>query len=67
MSLESKRQLENTRDKLKLVEDHLRDLEREPVANVRTRELTRRSLKKLVNQLKEEIVRFEAHQAATSK
>ena len=61
MSLQSKRQLENTRAKLKLIEDRLRDLDREPVANVRTREMTRLSLKKLANQLKEEIVRFEAH------
>ena len=67
MSLQSKRQLENTRAKLKLLEDRLRDLDGEPVANVRTRELTRQSLKKLVNQLKEEIVRFEAHQVAGSK
>jgi len=57
MSLQSQRQLENTRVKLKLLEDRLRDLDGEPVANVRTRELTRKSLKKLVNQLKEEIVR----------
>ena len=67
MSLRSKRQLENTRAKLKLLEDRLRDLDGEPVANVRTRELTRRSLKKIVNQLKEEIVRFEAHQMAANK
>jgi hypothetical protein len=67
MSLQSKRQLENTRAKLKLLEDRLRDLDGEPVANVRTRELTRKSLKKLVNQLKEEIVRFEAHQVAATK
>jgi hypothetical protein len=67
MSLQSKRQLENTRAKLKLLEDRLRDLDGEPVANVRTRELTRQSLKKLVNQLKEEIVRFEAHQATATK
>ncbi|MFI5454824.1 MAG: hypothetical protein ACHRXM_05175 [Isosphaerales bacterium] len=67
MSLQSKRQLENTRAKLKLLEDRLRDLDGEPVANVRTRELTRQSLKKLVNQLKEEIVRFEAHQVAATK
>jgi hypothetical protein len=66
MILQNKRQLENTRAKLKLLEDRLRDLDREPVANVRTRELTRLSLKKLVNQLKEEIVRFEAHQAPPS-
>ncbi len=67
MSLQSKRQLENTRAKLKLLEDRLRDLDGEPVANVQTRELTRKSLKKLVNQLKEEIVRFEAHQVAATK
>ncbi len=67
MSLQSKQQLENTRAKLKLMEDRLRDLDCEPVANVRTRELTRQSLKKVVNQLKEEIVRFEAHHVAATK
>jgi hypothetical protein len=67
MSLQSKRQLENTRAKLKLLEDRLHDLDGEPVVNVRTRELTRQSLKKLVNQLKEEILRFEAHQVASTK
>lgn len=60
MSLQSRRQLENTRAKLKLVEARLDELEDEPVVNARTRELTRLSLKKLANQLKEEIVRFEA-------
>jgi hypothetical protein len=67
MSLQSTRQLENTRAKLKLLEDRLRDLDGEPVANVRTRELTRQALKKLVNQLKEEIVRFEAHQVSATQ
>ncbi len=66
MSIQSKRQLENTRVKLKLLEDRLRDLDDEPVANVRTRELTKQSLKKLVNQLKEEIVRFEARRVAAT-
>jgi hypothetical protein len=67
VSLQSKRQLENTRAKLKLLEDRLHDLDNEPVANVRTRELTRQSLKKLANQLKEEIARFEAHQVVAAK
>jgi hypothetical protein len=67
MSLQSKRQLENTRAKLKLLEDRLRDLDDEPVVNARTRELTRQSLKKLINQLKEEILRFEAHQVVATK
>jgi hypothetical protein len=62
MSLQSKAQLENTRAKLKLLESRLSELELEPVDNPRTRELTRQSLKKLINQLKEEIVRFEAHE-----
>ena len=60
MSIQSHRQLENTRKKLKLLEDRLRELDTEPVWNARTRELTKRSLKKLVNQLKEEILRFES-------
>ena len=61
-SLQSRAQLENTRAKLKLLEARLSELELEPAANARTRELTRQSLKKLINQLKEEIVRFEAHE-----
>ena len=40
MSIQSKRQLENTRAKLKLLEDRLRDLDGEPVANAQTRDLT---------------------------
>jgi len=67
MSIQSTRQLENTRAKLKLLEDRLRALAAEPVANVRTRELTKQSLKKIANQLKEEIVRFEARRAPASK
>ena len=67
MNIQSELQLENARGKLKLLEDRLRDLGREPVVNVRTRELTKQSLKKIVNQLKEEIVRFQAsREAATS-
>jgi hypothetical protein len=64
MSLQSRRQLENTRAKLKLLEARLGELDNEPVENARTRELTRLSLKKLINQLKEEIVRFEAREVA---
>ena len=67
MSIQNKRQLANTGAKLKLLENRLRDMDDEPVANVRTRELTKQSLKKLVNQLKEEIVRFQAHGVATPR
>ncbi len=64
MSLQSRQQLLNTQAKLKLLEARLDELDHEPVANARTRELTRLSLKKLINQLKEEIVRFKARQIA---
>jgi hypothetical protein len=43
-----------------MLEARLEELDAEPVANPQTRELTRRSLRKLVNQLKEEIARFES-------
>ena len=66
MSIQSTRQLENTRRKLQMLEGRLEELDAEPVANPHTRELTRRSLKKLVNQLKEEIARFESRASVRS-
>jgi hypothetical protein len=66
MSIQSTRQLENSRRKLQMLEGRLQDLDAEPVANPQTRDLTRRSLKKLVNQLKEEIARFESRATARS-
>lgn len=66
MSIQSTRQLENTRSKLQMLEARLKELDAKPVANPQTRELTRRSLKKLVNQLKEEIARFESRAAVRS-
>jgi hypothetical protein len=49
-----------------MLEDRLVNLEAEPVVNPQTRELTKRSLKKLVNQLKEEIARFESRASVRS-
>jgi hypothetical protein len=63
MNIESQRQLENSQAKLKLLENRLRELDKEPALNPQTRELTKKSLKKLANQLKEEIIRFESHRA----
>ena len=56
MILKNRQQLENTRAKLKVLEARLDELDHEPVANARTRELTRLSLKKLINQMKEETI-----------
>lgn len=66
MSIQTKQQLAHSRVKLQALEVRLRELDREPVVNVRTRELTKQSLKQIINQLKEEIVRFEAHELSTS-
>ena len=49
-----------------LLEARLCELGVEPVANVQTRELTRQSLKKIVNQMQKEIIRFQAHQVASN-
>ncbi len=49
-----------------MLEGRLDELVAEQVVNPHTRELTKRSLKKLVNQLKEEIARFETHASTPS-
>ncbi len=53
-------QLENTREKLRMLEQQYAAAQGRPSANQHTRQLTLRSLKKLINQLTEEIVRFES-------
>ncbi len=67
MSIKSRRQLENTKAKLKLIEERLAALKEEPVTNAVVHELTRESLSSFANQLREEIIRFEAHLPAPSK
>jgi hypothetical protein len=69
MSIQNRRQLENTRKKLLILEERCRTLEAEPESNTPspTRELTLRSLKKLINQMKEEIARFESRASAKSE
>jgi flagellar biosynthesis chaperone FliJ len=62
MSLESQRELENTRAKLKRLEERYAAIQAQSAATgeEKVREWTLHSLKKLINQLKEEIARFEA-------
>jgi septation ring formation regulator EzrA len=59
MSIENRRQLENTRAKLQDLEQLYEELRQEPADNALVRELTLRSLKKRINQFKEEMARFE--------
>ncbi len=60
MKLESQKQLERTREKLRLLEQTCEETQRDSSGSAHSRQLTLRSLKGLINQLKEEITRHEA-------
>ena len=59
MTLKSLRELENTRKKLQELEQQYEAARNRPSASEHVKELTLHSLKRLANQLKEEIIRFE--------
>ncbi len=60
MSLQSRRELEATREKLRLLEERYEANRQEQGGDEHVRELSRMSLRRLINQLKEEIARFES-------
>ena len=59
MSIENRRQWDNTRAKLQALEQLFERKRQEP-ADEHVREQTLRSLKRRINQFKEEMARFEA-------
>ncbi len=59
--LENYRQVQITRGKLRGLEEEYERARTDTTVSEHVRELTLRSLKKLINQLKEEITRFECH------
>jgi len=59
MTLKNDRELANTRHKLQLLEDEYRNTCNDMSEDARVRELSLYSLKELINQLKEEITRYE--------
>jgi hypothetical protein len=61
MTIENRRQLENTRRKLQELEELYLRTQQGAATSEHVRQLTLRSLKKRINQFKEEITRFEAH------
>jgi hypothetical protein len=67
MNIENRRQLENTRAKLAELEELYEKKRQEPVDDEHVRELTLRSLKKRINQFKEEVSRFEARISSTTQ
>jgi hypothetical protein len=63
MSLTSDAELANTREKLAELESRYAELHSDRLEDAHVREVTMRSLKRCINQLKEEIARYEAHHA----
>lgn len=61
MSLQTHREMQTTRQKLRLLEARYEASKNEHGGDEHTRELSMRSLKQLINQLKEEIARVESH------
>jgi len=66
MSIENRRQLENTRVKLQELEQLYTKTKHGSADSEHVRELILRSLKKRINQFKEEIARFEARAGSTT-
>ena len=64
MNIQTERQLGVARRKLQRLEHRLLVMDESKPTNPHTRELSRRSLKKLANQLKEEIALFCARRVA---
>jgi septation ring formation regulator EzrA len=67
MSIQSLQELENTRRKLRELEELYERLRTRPTDNAHLRDLTLSSLKKLMNQFFEEIVRYESHASLQAK
>ena len=62
--LKNEREVQNTRRKLERLEARYRAHEEETGGDEELREASMESLKRTINQFKEEIARYEAHQPA---
>jgi hypothetical protein len=62
--LQNERELENTKNKLRMLEQSYQALENEDTDDDDLHQAARGSLMRLINQLKEEIVRYRAHHHA---
>lgn len=63
MILQSERELNHTKEKLRLQEETYDEVQSETTEDEHLQELELESLRRLINQLKEEIARYEAHHA----
>jgi polysaccharide deacetylase 2 family uncharacterized protein YibQ len=66
MSIQNDHELAVTHKKLQQLEERVATLKGQPTADAHVRELTLRSLKSLVNQLREEIARYTAGRPVVS-
>jgi hypothetical protein len=65
MMLENDRQLANTQEKLRELQERYEQLKFKDMESERLRRMTLRSLKKMINQLTEEIVRYNCRHSVT--
>jgi len=63
MTLHDENELANTRDKLRELQVRYEELRSDHTEDPHVRDVTMRSLKRLINQLKEEISLFQVHQS----
>ena len=66
MSLNNEQELSNTREKLRHLEARYEQLRNDSTETARIRELTMHSLKRMINQMKEEIARYEIRHVVRS-
>jgi hypothetical protein len=59
--IQTQQQLENTKAKLRRLEEHYRRRKEESAEDTYARKLSLQALLRTINQLKEEILRFTAH------
>ena len=64
MDLKNAHQVAATREKIRRLETRYESLCRQPAENAHVRELTLRSLNHMINQMQEEVVRFECRDSA---
>ena len=64
MNLQSEHEAAVTRKKLQSLEARYESIRESPIDDSHVRELTLGSLKRMINQMKEEIIRFESRAAA---
>jgi hypothetical protein len=64
MELKDEREVEVTREKLRSLEARYQAIKQDPGDDPHIQELTLQSLKRMINQMKEEIVRFESRRSS---